>query len=77
MLQGQAGTETHLGERGYRYERRRPEQTLLYQLVEAYYLAFVAQLASQGTELPEYVRREFEDYLKYGRHGTWLPAGAL
>jgi len=29
MLQGQAGTEAHLGERGYRYERHRPEQTLL------------------------------------------------
>jgi hypothetical protein len=31
----------------------------------------VAQLAAQGTELPEYVQREFEDYLKCGRleHG--------
>ena len=71
MLQWQAGTEANLGERGYRYERHRPEQTLLYQLVEQYYPAFVAQLAAQGTELPEYVRREFEDYLKCGRleHG--------
>jgi hypothetical protein len=34
MLQGQAGTEAHLGERGYRYERHRPEQTLLYQPVK-------------------------------------------
>jgi hypothetical protein len=60
-----------LGERGDRYERHRPEQTLLYQLVEQYYPAFVAQLAAQGTELPEYVRRECEDYLKCGRleHG--------
>jgi hypothetical protein len=40
MLQGQAGTEAHLGERNYRYERHRPEQTLLYQPVEAYYPAF-------------------------------------
>jgi hypothetical protein len=71
MLQCQAGTEAHLGERGYRYERHRAEQTLLYQLVEQYYPAFVAQLVAQGTELPEYVRREFEDYLKCGRleHG--------
>ena len=67
MLQWQAGTEANLGERGYRYERHRPEQTLLYQLVEEYYPAFVAQLAAQGTELPEYVQREFEDYLKCGR----------
>jgi ribosomal protein S27E len=71
MLQGQAGTEAHLGERGYRYARRRPEQTRLHQLAEKYYLAFVAQLAAQGTELPGYVRREFEDYLKCDRleHG--------
>jgi len=71
MRQFQAGTEANLGERGYRYERHRPEQTLLYQLVEEYYPAFVAQLAAQGTELPEYVQREFEDYLKCGRleHG--------
>jgi hypothetical protein len=33
MLQGQAGTEAHLGERGYRYERRRPEPTRLDQPV--------------------------------------------
>ncbi len=66
MLQGQVGTKANLGERGYRYERYRPEQTLLYQLVEEYYSAFVAQLAAQGTELPEYVYREFEDYLECG-----------
>ncbi len=29
MLQGQAGTEAHLGENGHRYERHRPQQTLL------------------------------------------------
>jgi ribosomal protein S27E len=71
MLQCQAGTDAHLGERGDRYERHRAEQTLLYQLVEQYYPAFVAPLVAQGTELPEYVRREFEDYLKCGRleHG--------
>ncbi len=40
---------------------------MLYQLVEEYYPAFVVQLAAQGTELLEYVRWEFEDYLKFGR----------
>ena len=34
------------------YERHRPERTLLYQLVEAYYPAFLSQLAAQGTGLP-------------------------
>lgn len=54
-----------------RYQRHRPEQTLLYQLVEEYYPAFTAHLAEQGGELPNYVHREFEDYLKCGRleHG--------
>jgi hypothetical protein len=53
------------------YERHLPEQTLLYQLVEAHYPALVDQLAQQGKSLPDHVHREFEDYLKCGRleHG--------
>ena len=34
------------------YERHQPEQTLLYQLVEAHYPALVDQLAQQGKSLP-------------------------
>ena len=49
------------------YQHHRPEQTLLYQIVEEYYPAFTAHLAEQGGELPGYVQREFEDYLKCGR----------
>ena len=49
------------------YERHRPERTLLYQLVQEYYPAFKAHLEAQGTGLPRYVEREFEDYLKCGR----------
>ena len=66
-----AGREASPGHGVHRYERHRPEQTLLYQLVERHYPAFVAQLATQGTPLPEYVQRELEDYLKCGRleHG--------
>ena len=54
-----------------RYERHRPEQTLLYQLVEQYYPAFESQWVSEGRVLPDYVRQEFEAYLKCGRleHG--------
>jgi ribosomal protein S27E len=53
------------------YERHQPEQTLLYQLVEAHYPALVDQLAQQGKSLPDHVHREFESYLKCGRleHG--------
>ena len=54
-----------------RYQRHRPEQTLLYQIVDEYYPAFAAHLAEQGRELPSYVQREFEGFLKCGRleHG--------
>ena len=54
-----------------RYQRHRPEQTLLYRIVEEYYPTFAAHLAMQSRELPDYVHREFEDYLKCGRleHG--------
>jgi len=48
-----------------------PPEQILYQLVAAYYPNFEAQLAAQGTALPDYVQREFEDYLTFGRleHG--------
>lgn len=53
------------------YQRHRPERTLLYRIVEEHYPAFAAHLAGQGTQLPEHVRREFEEYLRCGRleHG--------
>jgi ribosomal protein S27E len=53
------------------YERHRPERTLLYRLVQEYFPAFKAYLAAQGTALPGYVERGFEDYLECGRleHG--------
>jgi ribosomal protein S27E len=43
----------------------------LYRLVEEYYPALRARLASLGVELPAYVEQEFEDYLKHGclEHG--------
>ena len=53
------------------YARHRPEQTLLYQLVEQHYAAFLAAREVAGRPLPKYVREEFEAYLKCGRleHG--------
>ena len=53
------------------YQPHRPEKTLLYQLVSKHYPAFRQKLAEEGRALPEYVQREFEDYLKCGRleHG--------
>jgi ribosomal protein S27E len=53
------------------YARHRPEETLLYQVIDDHYVDFIAQLEAQGRALPKFVRREFEDYLKCGRleHG--------
>lgn len=55
----------------WNYERRRPEQTLLYRLVAEHYPRFLALLADQGRSVPHYVRREFDDFLKCGilEHG--------
>ena len=67
----QVGMDASPYGRSYRYARHRPENTLLYQLVDEYYPAFVERMAANGTPLPEYVQREFEAYLRCGRleHG--------
>jgi hypothetical protein len=67
MLQLPIGREASSGDGVSRYERHRPERTLLYQLIEEHYPVFETQWAAQGRVLPDYVRREFEEYLKCGR----------
>ena len=59
------------GSGAFRYQRHQPEKMLLYQLVLKHYPDFRRQLAEEGRVLPDYVQREFEDYLKCGRleHG--------
>jgi ribosomal protein S27E len=56
---------------GLLYQRHRPEETLLYELVQTHYPALLDHLATQRKALPDYVREEFEAYLKCGRleHG--------
>ena len=56
MLPSPADREASSGGRPPPYLRRRPERTLLYQLVEEYYPAFNAHLEAQGTDLPGYVQ---------------------
>ena len=76
MLQLPAGREASGDGGSVGYERHRPERTLLYQLVESYYSVFEAQWAAEGKALPDYVQREFEDYLKCGRlESGFLPPG--
>ena len=71
MLPLPAGREASSGVGAPVYTRHRPERTLLYQIVKEYYPDFVAHLATQGRALPEYVQREFEDYIRCGclEHG--------
>jgi hypothetical protein len=50
-----------------RYERRRPEETILHCLVREHLETFLAQVeARAGTGLPEFVRDEFETFLECG-----------
>jgi len=49
------------------YVRHRPETTLLYQIVQEYWPEFQAELASHGKNLPAYVTKEFDEFLKCGR----------
>ena len=49
-----------------KYERHKPEQTLLYRIVEKYYPQFLTHMRQQDKGLPKYVRSEFEAYLKCG-----------
>ena len=53
------------------YTRHQPEQTLLYQVIDEHYPAFLSHLYESGKSLPQYVQDEFEAYLKCGRleHG--------
>jgi hypothetical protein len=45
------------------YERRRPEETTLYQLVQENVETFFAQVeAETGTGLPDFVKDEFEAF---------------
>ncbi len=49
------------------YERRRPEETTLYQVVQGHIETFFAQVEqATGTGLPPFVKDEFEAFLECG-----------
>jgi ribosomal protein S27E len=49
------------------YERHRPEQTLLYKLVQENLLSFYAQVEREHSSgLPDFVKKEFDEFLKCG-----------
>ncbi len=49
-----------------RYQSHRPEQTLLYQIVDEYYPAFAALMAEQGKELPGYGNGNLKNFSNAG-----------
>ena len=53
--------------RACRYERHRPESTLLYQIIQEHWPRFQEHLADQGKQLPAYVVEEFEAFMACGR----------
>ena len=48
------------------YERRRPEDTLLHQIVREHLSTFLAEAESSGGRIPHHVRCAFDGYLRCG-----------
>ena len=49
------------------YERRRPEESVLYQLVQEQLETFLAQVeAETGVSLPKFIKDEFDGFLECG-----------
>ena len=51
---------------GTGYTRRTPEKTLLYRLVARHLDDFIAHIAARGGNLPLFLRREFDAFLRCG-----------
>ena len=56
-----------VGAGGAGYRRHRPEETVLYDVVEQHADAFFEGQEERGRSLPRFVREEFEAYLTCGR----------
>ncbi|MEE8059514.1 MAG: transposase [Pseudomonadales bacterium] len=55
------------GDGEYSYTRHKPEETLLYQIIERYWPEFQLHLSERGSFLPYHVTREYEQFLLCGR----------
>jgi Putative transposase/Transposase zinc-binding domain len=63
---GQAAQLASAGNRVH-YERRRPEESVLYRLVQEQLETFLAQVeAETGASLPEFIKEEFDAFLECG-----------
>jgi hypothetical protein len=60
------------------YERHRPEETVLSQLVQENIETFFAQVETEtGSGLPDFVKDEFDAFLECGTHDPWVLTPAL
>ena len=50
----------------YQYERHRPEESLLYQVVSRNFQAFFEKCEEGGHPVPKFIKREFESFLRCG-----------
>lgn len=48
------------------YQRRRPEETALFQVVQRHWLTFVASSEEAGQAVPDFISEEFDDFLRCG-----------
>ena len=48
------------------YERRKPELTLLFQIIAGHWETFKAEREMEGRAIPKYIAEEFENYLRCG-----------
>jgi hypothetical protein len=55
-----------VGEHGWEYRRRRPEETVLYEAVRNHLATLLAEAGELGRGLPRYVERDFTRYLECG-----------
>ena len=48
------------------YQRRRPELTPCYRIIQEHLSTFIAAREAEGRPLPDYISAEFDAYLKCG-----------
>jgi hypothetical protein len=51
---------------GFTYQRRTPENSVMYKIVQENWATFLSQVEFSGKDLPAFVKKEFEDSLKCG-----------
>lgn len=50
----------------FQYQRRRPEESLLYRTIQTYWPIFLSEQERSGKTIPYFIQDEFSDYLKCG-----------